>query len=147
MIVKEAIDGLKARIKESYNDTLITNRLGWSLIRSAVGTLLHRDRSRLGRQLFKNLRYDTETVNLAEVSCVPLDCLACRIKLDGIMTTKNGPLIGYIGSDDGYTSYNLVTPMEYRRNQRIQPKFENYAFIDGEYLYLDKCIPCVIING
>lgn len=143
MTNREAIGRLRGMIKETTGDTHLSNRLLYSFLSTNRNLLLERNKERIYKTNELPVhRLDTERVNLSEVSCVPIDCTVCRVKIGNVAATKDGPVISGIGSEDLSVMFSLVAPSQYARKVRLDPKGK-YAFIEGEYLYLSECMPCV----
>lgn len=145
MTVRNAIDRLRSDIKELTGDTHLSNRHLYSILKSSRDVLLERNKDRIYRTGLPKREIDTERVLLSEVSCVSLDCYVCRAKVGNVSNTKDGPLLVGIGSPDFSETFNLVTADRYEDKVSMDPE-GNYAFLDGEYLYLSKCIPCIKVG-
>jgi len=95
--------------------------------------------------LFKSYSVDTEAVNKYDGTCVPLECIQCRAKFPDVMMAESGPIFSFIGSPDLSSEYNIVSPIEYAVKTRVRGVKGGFAFFDGGYIYLSKCIPCLKI--
>lgn len=140
------VNRLRHDVNEHSSDSQIFNRYLWNAFWSASRLLVQReaDANKLVDQdVFTSFHIETEQVNMFENTCVPIDCIACRAKLPKPLMSKSGPITSFIGSPDMSVSYTIVTPMEFTIKSRIKGVRERYAYIDGDYIYLSKCIPCL----
>lgn len=144
MTVREAISRVRASAKEATRDTVLTKRHVWSMIRTALQLLVHAEFHSVVRQdLYKARRYYPEIVN--EDTC--FDCSECRIKLKDVLFINSGPLIRSVGSEDDFTSFRVVSPSQYRLKKRLRNNKVKYAYIQEDYLYLQECLPCVLVSA
>ncbi len=144
MTVREAISKIKASMKEVSGDTILSNRLVYSHLVSSLQLLLERNKWR-SFSTGEYKRIETELINLAEVSCVPIDCMVCRAKIGTPVVGKSGPLIGVVGSDDLFKTFSVTTPYQYQKKVQIDP-YGLYAFYENGYIYLSECIPCIKVG-
>lgn len=146
MLVGEAIARIRGNIKETTVDSYIPNRLIWSWIYTALLKYLEREKYKLHNlDIFTTESFDAERVNLLEDSCVPLDCTVSRIKVS-MLETKNGPIYKYITSPDRSQQFRLTTARGFERKIRTKGRSEYYAFKEGDYIYLEKYLPCVLVS-
>lgn len=146
---REVISRLRQDLRAHSADSIMSNRYLWSAFWDAAKLLLQRehDSGKLKDQaIFQPYQIDTEEVNLYEGSCVPLECISCRVKITEPLMAKNGPIYSFFGSQDMFTRYAIVNPTEFEVKAKIKGTKQRYAFIEGGYAYLSKCVPCVKFN-
>lgn len=147
MNIRTAISKVRGLLKETTGDTSLSNRLIYSAIHSAMTTLIERNKERLAHSdIFTTIEETPEIVNLSEVSCIPLDCEVCRIKLKNPLYTKNGVAIRFVGSQDGSFVMRVISPSQYQRKISLRGNKTKYAFVENGYLYLQECLPCVKVE-
>jgi hypothetical protein len=59
--------------------------------------------------------------------------------------SKTGPIYSFVGSPDMSVKYTVVNPQEFVIKSKIKGVRERYMFLEGDYGYLSKCIPCLKI--
>ena len=146
MTPRQITSRLRADLKEHFDDSVLYNRHLWNAFWTSTRVLLQReaDANKLKDQMvFSSYNLDTEEVNLYEGSCVPLECISCRVKFPKPVMAKKGPIYSFVGSPDLSVKYTIVDPQEFVVKSKIKGVRERYAFLEGDYLYLSKCIPCV----
>lgn len=95
--------------------------------------------------LFQVENLDTEEVNLMEDSCVPIDCMGCRIKLTDPLESGDGLVYRYLTTPDGSTPFKIVSPRIFQLKLNNTKGKTKYAFYENGYIYLSKCYPCIKI--
>lgn len=143
---REAIFRLRNDLREVTADSPMTNRYLWSVFWDAAKLVLqraHDDGTLRDQNIFQPYYLDTEEVNLYEGSCVPLECISCRVKIPEPVMSKTGPMYSVLASADLYTRYALVNPTEFEIKSKIKGTKQRYAFLEGKYIYLSKCVPCI----
>lgn len=147
MQIKDIVSRIRNSSKEVTGDSVLRNRHIYNAFYTNALLLLEKDKRNLTKQEnFKTVSLETEEVNLLENSCVPLDCMGCRVKLPKITSNKNGLVYRYISSPDKSILYKLTTPLSFQRKTKIKNNLQKYAFVDGDYLYLSECLPCIEIS-
>ena len=149
---RQIVSRLRQDLGESTADSMWFNRQLWSAYWDAAKMVIQRanDENKLVNQsqIFKKFNLDTEDVNGFEDTCVPLDCISCRVKLpEPILHSKVGPVYAFLGSPDMYTQYVIVTPQEFIIKSKIKGTKMRFAFQEGDFLFLSKCIPCVLYRA
>lgn len=147
MTVGQAISKVRGVLKKTTGDNMLSKRLIYSILSSSLNTLLERNKDQLYRSdMYVTARLTPERVLLSEVSCVPLDCEVCRVKLIDPIYTKSGPIIRWVGPEnlnsEGNSQFRIVTPSQFQNKIKLNPN-GSYAFIEDGYLYLQECLPCV----
>lgn len=150
MTIRETVSSLREEMKETSADSVLSNRHLWNAFWRSSRVLLQReaDANKLRDQnVYDVLMVDTEEVNMFEGTCVPLDCVVCRAKIPKPLMSKSGFIYNFIGSPDLSTSYSVVSPFEFPIKAKIKGTKEKYAYLEGEYIFFSKCVPCVKIVG
>lgn len=140
------VSRLRHDLLEHTSDSQIYNRHLWNAFWTASRLLIQREadsNNLVNQDVFTSFYIDTEKVDVFENTCVPLECIACRAKLPKPLMSKTGPITGFVGSPDMSVSYTIVNPVEFTIKSRVKGVRERYAYIDGDYIYLSKCIPCL----
>jgi hypothetical protein len=149
MTIRAVVARLRADINEVRGDSPFTDRHLWNAFWTSSRLILQREAdSNVFRdsKAFRTINANTETVNMFEGTCVPLECAVCRVKIPKpLIGKKRGFIYNFIGSPDYHTSFSVVTPFEFSVKTKIKGTKTNYAYIDGDYLYLSKCLPCLKI--
>ena len=148
MTRRQIISRLRLDLKEHFSDSVLYNRHLWNAFWTASRVLIQReaDANKLKDQnVFTAYNVDTEEINAYEGSCVPLECISCRAKFPKALFSKTGPIYSFVGSVDMSTKFTLVNPQEFVVKSKIKGIRERYAFLEGDYIYLSKCIPCLKI--
>ncbi len=143
---REAIFRLRQDLREATSDSPMTNRYLWSAFWDAAKLLLqraHDDGTLRDQNIFQPYHLDTEEINPFEDTCVPLDCISCRVKVPEPVMSKTGPIYSVLASADLYTRYAVVNPTEFEIKSKIKGTRQRYAYLEGSYLYLSKCVPCI----
>ena len=145
---RHVVSRLRQDLGESSADSMWFNRQLWDAYWQAAKLVIQRanDENKLVNQsqIFKKFNLDTEEVNGLEDTCVPLECISCRVKLpEKILHSKMGPIYAFLGSPDMNTQYVIVSPQEFIVKSKIKGTKARFACQDGDYLYLSKCIPCI----
>ena len=144
MTVREAVSRVKGSLKETTKDSILTKRHVWSIIQSALRLLLHAEISSVVQQdLYTTQRFYPELTE--EEGCI--GCQGCRVKLDNLLYINSGPLIRRIGSEDGFTTFRLVSPSQYQVKTNLRDNKTQYAYISNGYLYFQKCLPCIVVEA
>lgn len=146
MRVGEATSRLRNTLKEFKGDTRLTDRYLWNIIWSIGALLLNREKNLNSLDIFKTVDLETEEVNLLESSCVPLDCIGCRVKIPSKVESKYGLIYKFIATPDLSTSFKLVNPTSFTTKSKLRGKIGNYAYMDNGYIYMDECFPCIKIS-
>lgn len=146
MTIRELVSRCRSTLKEVNNDSYLSNRHLWQIISSVFSKYLDQRKNIYKLDLFNTINIDTEEVNLLEESCVPLNCLGCRIKLDEAMETKDGLVFRYIATPDMSKTFKLVSPKLYMLKHKKTKGNSNFAFYDNGYLYFNNCFPCLKIS-
>lgn len=149
MVIRDVTSRFRNEVKEHYHDSVLSNRLLWNIFWTASRLVLQRnaDDNKLWNQnIFTTINVDTEEVNKFAGTCVPLECAICRAKIPKPLTSKTGFIYNFVGSPDFHTSFSVVNQFEFGVKTKIKTA-TNFAFIDGEYMYFSKCLPCVKIVG
>lgn len=146
MKIKEIVSRFRGTFKEFRGDTRTTSRYIWSIIWTAGLFLMEREKNLHKLDIYKTVDLETEEVNLLETSCVPLNCMGCRVKIPSTVENKNGLIYKYIASPDLSTQFKLVSPTAYQRKKKLKNTYQNYAFLDNGYIYFDKCYPCIKVS-
>ncbi len=148
MTRRQIISRLRLDLKEHFSDSVLYNRHLWNAFWTSSRVLIQReaDANKLKDQnVFTSYNVDTEEINMYEGSCVPLECISCRVKFPKPLMSKTGPIYSFVGSQDMSTKYTIVNPQEFVIKSKIKGIKERYAFLENDYLYLSKCIPCLKI--
>ena len=148
MTRRQIISRLRLDLKEHFSDSVLYNRHLWNAFWTASRVLIQReaDANKLKDQnVFTSYNVDTEEINTYEGSCVPLECISCRAKFPKALFSKTGPIYSFVGSVDMSTKFTLVNPQEFVVKSKIKGIRERYAFLEGDYIYLSKCVPCLKI--
>lgn len=143
---REAIARLRHDLGEHSADSQLTNRYLWSALWDAAKLLMQRsydDGSLRDQAVFETYNLDTEEYNPFDGTCVPLDCIACRVKVPEPAMSKNGPVYSFLGSPDMTTQYAIVNAQEFAVKAKVKGIRQRFAFYENGYLMLSKCIPCV----
>ena len=147
MTRREIVSRLRNDLNAHSADSVITNRHLWNAFWTTSRVLVQReaDANKLKDQYasFKSYNLDTEEVDKYEGTCVPISCISCRVKLPKVLTSKTGLVYSFLGSPDMFTYYVIVSPFEFGIKAKIKGTKTRYAFVDGDFLYLSKCIPCL----
>ncbi len=146
MTIREVVSRLRNDLKEHTQDSVYYNRHLWNAFWTASRLLLQREADGEGikdMRSFKSVILDTEEVNKYEGTCVPLECAVCRVKLDKPLMSKKGMVYHFVGSIDMHTEFKVVSPQDFKVKAGIKGVRVNYAYLEGDYLYLSKCTPCI----
>ena len=142
---------MREETKETSADSVLSNRHLWNAFWRASRVLIQReaDEAALNDQnIFDVLMIDTEEVTKFEGTCVPLDCAVCRAKIPKpLMGKKTGFIYSFVGSPDMHTSFSVVSPYEFPIKAKVKGTSQKYAYLEGDYMYFSKCLPCVKIVG
>lgn len=140
----EIVSTLRGDLKEVSSDSYFTDRQLWS--KFFIGGLMYMERERKNLHnldIYTFQSFDTEKVNKYEGTCVPIECLSCRIKVPNLVSLKGGILYKSLTSPDGSIKFNITDPTSYQRKLNLKSGNQGFAFKEGEYIYLSKCLPCV----
>lgn len=142
MKIKEIISRGRNMLKEYYGDSTLSARFVWNIVRTIAFQLIDREKNSIYKvNVFKYVNLDAEEVNLLESSCVPLNCMGCRIKIPKGLENKHGLIYSFLGSPDMSQNWTIVSPNNFKDKKKLRGK-GRYAYIDGDYIYFDKCLPC-----
>lgn len=145
-MIGSAISRVRNGIKEVSRDSVYTNRFIWNVILSNFTRLLNQRPNIHTLDVFTSLDLDVEEVNLLESSCVPLDCKGYRVKIEDALETKHGLLFRYIATPDLSETFTLVSPKVFQLKINKTKGNTHYAFLEDEYLYLNKYYPCIKVS-
>ena len=98
---REVIHRIRHDLAEHSADSVLTNRYLWASFWDAAKLLAQRaydDSSMRDQIVFETFDLDTEEHNPFDGTCVPLECIACRVKVPAPVMSKNGMIYSYIGS-------------------------------------------------
>lgn len=146
MTRREVVSRLRGDLNEHFGDSVIYNRHLWNDFWTASKVLIQREsdvNKLINQHIFKPYNLDTEEVNLYEGSCVPIECVACRVKLPKVIMSKTGMVYSFLGSPDMSTRIYVVNPSDFIVKSKIKGNRALYAFFEDDYLYFSKCMPCV----
>lgn len=146
MTIGTAISRVRNGIKEVSRDSYYTNRLLWNTLLTNYIRFLNQKPNIHSLDVFTTIDVETESVNLLENTCVPLDCWGCRIKVEDVLETKHGMVFRYITTPDRSIPFKLVSPKLFTKKADKTKGNTHYAFLEGEYLYFNKCYPCIKIS-
>lgn len=148
--IRQVVSRLRADLREVNADSIYTNRHLYDAFWTAGLLLIQRenDAQKLRNiRNFKEYNFSTEEVDILEDSCVPYECVACRVKIPKPIYSKLGFIYRFIGTPDQSISFNLVTPFEFANKLKMRGNKAKYAYLSGDYLYLSHCYPCIKIIG
>ena len=57
--------------------------------------------------------------------------------------SKTGMIYSFLGSPDMNIRYNIVNPGDFIVKSKIKGTRTRFAFVEGDYVYLSQCIPCL----
>ena len=147
MTRREIVSRLRNDLNAHSADSVLTNRHLWNAFWTTSRVLIQReaDTNKLKDQYasFKSYDLNTEQVDIYEGTCVPISCIACRVELPKVLTSKTGLVYSFLGSPDFHTRYVIVSPFEFQVKTKIKGSATRYAFVEGGFLYLSKCLPCL----
>lgn len=143
---RQIVSRLRKDLVEHFDDSNLYNRHLWNSFWSAAKLLLQReaDAAKLVSQnVFTPYSLDTEEVDLYADTCVPIECISCRVKIPELLMSKDGMIYSFFGSPDMSIKYNIVGAAEFAMKSKVKGISSRFAFLEGNYLYLSKCLPCV----
>lgn len=147
---RQVVSRLRGDLKEVSGDSVLSNRHLYDAFWTAGKLLLQRenDSQKLKSiRNFKEYNLKTEEVDILADSCVPKECIGCRVKIPKPVFSKNGLIYRFLGTPDNSISFNIVTPFEFANKLKLKGNKSKYAYIMGDYLYLSTCYPCVKLIG
>lgn len=146
MTIRDIVARIRGDLVQVSADSVFTDRHLFNAFWTASRLILQRhadDGIPINGKSFKSMVLNTEEVNKFDGTCVPLQCAVCRAKIGKpLMGKKRGFIYHFVGSVDYSTSFSVVTPYEFPIKTAIKGA-GNFAYIDGEYIYFSKCLPCV----
>jgi hypothetical protein len=148
MTISTIVSRLRTALKEHTADSRASNRFLWNTFYTAMLLFVEREkRSIFNLNIFQTSYLESEEVNLLEDSCVPLTCRGCRYKLPKGIEYKGGLLYKFLGTVDGSEEFQIVNPSTYNRKRNLRGVKQRikFATLEGEYLYTEKCYPCLKI--
>lgn len=146
MTIREVTSRVRASLKEVYRDSYLSNCHVYNLAYTAYLKILSRSRDSIYKlAIFKTISIDTEEVDLYEDTCVPLECISCKITLPDSVDLKEGLIYQYIASPDLSTKFKIENPIIYQKkiNTRSSTK---PAYREGNTIYFSECFPCIKIS-
>lgn len=146
MTVREVTSRVRGILKEFHSDSVLTNRLIWSIVQSGLLMYLEREAKNIYKlDIFTKMSINQEIYSIYEGTCVPLECQGCRYKLPDGAENKNGLIYRYIASPDIHTQYKIVSPTDFQNKKNLRGASQNYMILENGYLYTDKCLPCISV--
>jgi len=145
--IRTIISDIRTILKENHRDSTLTNKAIWDRVCSVNTQLSSRlklwELYNIGN--FTPVDLVTEEYDIFKDSCVPLECVKCRIELPDISHTNYGLVYNFLGSPDFSKEYKIYEPRTYalklgKRGSQIP------AYREGNYIYLSECIPCVKLS-
>lgn len=140
MTIRDIVARIRGDLVQVSADSAFTDRHLFNAFWTASRLILQRhadDGIQINGKSFKSMVLNTEEVNKFDGTCV------CRAKIGKpLMGKKRGFIYHFVGSVDYSTSFSVVTPYEFPIKTSIKGA-GNFAYIDGEYIYFSKCLPCV----
>lgn len=150
MTIREVVARIRGDLSQVSADSTFTDRHLFNAFWTASRLILQRNADEgisINGKSFTSTVVNTEEVNKFEGTCVPLSCAVCRAKIrKPLMGKKRGFIYHFVGSVDYATSFSVVTPYEFPIKTAIKGA-GNFAYIDGDYIYFSKCLPCVRITA
>lgn len=142
MKIKELVSRGRNMLKEYYNDSTLSARFIYNVIKVISYELIKREKNKIYKSnIFKYIDLPTEEINLLESSCVPLNCMGCRVKIPKALQNSDGIIYSFLGSPDMSQSWTIVSPSSFLSKTKVRGSGK-YAYTDGDYIYFNKCLPC-----
>jgi len=142
--IRTIISDIRTILKETHRDSTLTNKAIWDRVCSVNTQLASRlklwELYNIGN--FTPIDLKTEEYDIFKDSCVPLECVKCRIELPDISHTNYGLVYSFLGSPDYSKKFKIYNPSLYSKKLGKRSS-EIPAYREGNYVYLSECIPCV----
>jgi len=141
--IRTIISDIRTILKENNRDSVLTNKAIWNRVCSVNTQLSSRlklwELYNIGN--FTSVSLETEEYDIFKDSCVPLECVKCRVKLPDISYTNYGLVYNFFGSPDFSKKFKIYSPSLYstkigKRSSEIP------AYRENGYVYMSECIPC-----
>lgn len=147
MLIRDFVSRVRNSVKEIDRDSYLSNRHIWNIATTAFLKVMNQQKRSIYKlDLFNTVDVETEKVNMLENSCVPLNCLACRFKVDDALETSKGLVFRYISTPDMSKLFKLTSPKLFQTKVKSKKGSSGYAFYDDGYIYLSECFPCMRIS-
>ena len=148
MTIREIVFRVLSDLNQTPGDANLSTRHAWSAFWGSMRVLLRREHDMnrlLNSNLYKTQVFNTEKVDKYADSCVPLSCAVCRIKLPKVLFSAKGPVFRLVGNDFEQR-FTVVSAFDFENKTTLKGNKTKYAYVEGEYLYLSECVPCLKIG-
>lgn len=147
MTVRDSIARVRSMAKEHTSDSDLSNRMIWNSLETALGLLIHREGIRFFKQdVFRNKEVIPTEVDLNCNNCLPWEQTGYWVELGNLWATKDGPIIRYVGSLDGFTEFRVVSQSEYVKKEQVKGNKQKYTYYRDGNLFIKTPVECIRVE-
>jgi hypothetical protein len=148
MKIRQLISDLRTIVKETFPDSVLTNRDIWGIAWAYALTYIQRATDQK-RNIYNFNVFKVKNVYFREVPLVPeldTDCIIYKSidKLPQIVESNFGLITKYITTLDGSKAYSIVNPKDFLSKLKITKGKGKFIYIEDGYVYSNDKYPLKI---